>query len=174
MSVERANEFLKAFLKEKRSDEALTARVAKMGSKEEVDGFLSGVAREMGYADVSAEDIEQAMAAEDERRRARTSAASEGLQALGDDDLEDVAGGFYWYEHEYTYIGGNLEEGKKHTYMRHDGVCRSDFTDDDCYSYDACEWMENVYFGCDGSYHGSPDDCTVSYFCDYVYQEKNH
>ena len=141
MSVEKAREFLKA-LDEKSNYDALEAKVEARGAKGEECEIEAAVemARELGY-DVTGEEIVEALQTMKTRQREKTEKAVEDLEALDDDSLEDVAGGIHWVDWSL-----HIHED-----------CKYDFTDDDCWSEDACELANVRYFDCEEVYFD--DDC---------------
>ena len=111
------------------------------------------IAAELGY-DITAEEIREVVNQEEARRKGKTEKAASDIQALNDDDVENVVGGVYWYKaSETTRLGSSASDIR---YYRQEG-CRWDFTDDDCTWFDACEKVSTIYFGCTGKYYDVPE-----------------
>lgn len=90
--------------------------------------------------------------------RAKTDAAADGLQAIDDDSLEEVAGGVYFFQLDQGYASRNATK-------RVFG-CAEDFTDLDCFRNDACDSYFVKYYDCEGQYYkkGEEYEC---YFTEY-------
>lgn len=85
------------------------------------------------------------------------------MVALDDDDLEGVAGGFY-------YIGG---DGQGAAFKVHD-KCRNDYTDTSCNNSDACGNLVHFYYDCSGKYFKKDEenDCAFSLYCELALRWK--
>ena len=68
------------------------------------------------------------------------------LQALEDDDVNNVAGGVFWLKNTVP------------NYTKYNG-CRDDFTDDDCIRSDACHALREIYYDCDKTYYAAKCSC---------------
>ncbi|MBR0513913.1 MAG: hypothetical protein IJK06_06640 [Clostridia bacterium] len=114
---------------------------------EECAAVLADIAARCGIEVSQAEILSMIQAEETERSR-RYEAAKEEIAELADDDVEDVAGGVYYYEHyDIRPIGQGGGVG-----IREVG-CAHDFTDMDCTLYDACDYFFVKYFGCSSGYY---------------------
>ena len=111
---------------------------------EECAAVLADISARCGIEVNQAEILSMIQAEEAERNR-RYEAAKEEIAELADDDVEDVAGGVYYYK-------VNKRTRKGNTRTRVEG-CVIDFTDDDCAIRDACDQFYNVYFGCSSRYN---------------------
>ena len=111
---------------------------------EECAAVLADISARCGIEVNQAEILSMIQAEEAERNR-RYEAAKEEIAELADDDVEDVAGGVYYYKVNKRKMGAN-------TRTRVEG-CVIDFTDDDCAIQDACDQFYNVYFGCSSRYN---------------------
>jgi Mg-chelatase subunit ChlI len=162
MSAEKAKEFLETILKEMESNKDFTEKAANLKTEEQKFEFIAELAEQMGYPEVSAADIKEAISAEDAKRKARTDADSKGMEELDDSELEGVAGGYYYIGTGKNQI--NNEKGKRY-YNR----CRYDFTATSCVEMDACNSVSVLYWECEGKYHGlSEDSCILEYSCKYA------
>lgn len=147
MSVEKAKEFF-VNLKKKKPDEALIERLESGMTEEERLQLYVDLAGSMGY-DLTGNDLKEALSALDAEHKAKTQAAKKDLEALEDDDLEGVSGGFYYVwsnEGSRPWYQGGEDKYRVH-------ACNWDFTDDDCYFQDACEVFQTVYYDCAHTYH---------------------
>ena len=119
----------------------------KAKTRDEALGYILETAGKLGIR-ITDEEMAEADQELMEELKAKADAVTKDMQALDDDDLEEVAGGVHWFDH------GIYTEG-----------CRFDFTDDDCYLLDACDWASEVYYGCDGSYYsGYNAPCSKDYW----------
>jgi len=105
---------------------------------EECAAVLADISAHCGIEVNQAEILSMIQAEEAERNR-RYEAAKEEIAELADDEVEDVAGGVY-----RIVVGGG-------TIARVEG-CAYDFTDDDCAWFDACDYLNKVYYGCSSRY----------------------
>ena len=134
MSKESALQFLNTLSKNERVLELLKAK-KKPESIEEQAKIYSETAAELGEQ-IAPEDFIQMTKELEERIKQKTEAAASDLVALEDDQVEDIAGGFYYFEDQYTKVY----------------KCRYDFVDTDCWWEDACELLHVTYNGCSGEY----------------------
>ena len=75
----------------------------------------------------------------------KTESAASNIVALKDDQVHDVAGGMYYLKNlpNFRALDADLVENK----------CACDFVDDSCWIRDACDYVNVVYFACDGKYN---------------------
>ena len=135
MSAEKTLELLKKLKEDPKAKELLDG-LKNTASADDVITCYAQIAAKLGY-DITAEEIREVVNQEEARRKSETEKATSDIQALNDDDVENVAGGVYWLKTRYA-----REEG-----------CRYDFTDDDCTWFDACEKAFTIYFACTGKYY---------------------
>ena len=159
MSKETAKAFLTAF-RQKEPDEAFVNRFREVQSDDERLALYVEAAAAAG-CDLTAADIRDALEELDAERKAKTQEAVQDLQALKDDDVEKVAGGFY-------YIG----EKDGQTHQKIEGECVNDFTDDDCTLQDACHVFSNLYYDCDNTYYA--DACSWGDYVENGVNTKSH
>ena len=98
MSVEKAKEFLLS-LQEKAPDEAFIEKWKSAESEDERMQLYVELAGSMGY-DLPVTEIKEALTGLDDEHKAKTLAAKKEMEALEDDELEQVAGGFYYYKQD--------------------------------------------------------------------------
>ncbi len=79
----------------------------------------------------------------------KTSFGDAEIAELADDDVEDVVGGVYHYQH---YDSGRPLGQQGRTSIREEG-CAHDFTDMDCLLQDACDYVAVKYYGCSSGYY---------------------
>ena len=157
MDTERTHEILKSIWADPRGRELLEG-MEQRARTEQMDApdAIAEVAVRLGY-ELSPADVRELMEQEDAQRKARTDEAA-SLVKLSDDELDDVAGGF-WHFDTPKGTCNRLQ----HSNNRKPG-CKEDFTDDDCYVNDACEWYAVNYFDCEGTYHGEFVVCMITDF----------
>ena len=87
------------------------------------------------------------------------------MEELKDDDLQDVAGGFYRIVINDQKKKSTLR-ALKVSYEKVYNQCRSDYVDTDCWNSDACSVTVHYYYDCSGKYfaNGAENDCIVSQF----------
>ncbi len=95
--------------------------------------------------DVTAADIRAVLEELDAERKTKTQKAAQDLQALEDDDVENVAGGKIY---RWDYVKGVLSKVPG---------CVHDFRDADCSLQDACHVAFSRYYDCEGTYYA--DKC---------------
>ena len=139
MSVVKAKEFLVS-LKEKAPDDRFVEKLKSVRHEDEYMSLFAEIAASTGY-DLSRADIEKALSELDAERKAKTKAANREMEALPDDDLRKVAGGFTHYS-PCSYNKSTRKEG-----------CIGDFTDDDCWWDNACDSLYYLYYDCEDKYH---------------------
>ncbi len=139
MSKEKAKEFLIAFRQEK-PDEAFAKRFREAHSDDERFALYAEAA---AGCDVTASDFRDALKELDAERTAKTKEAVQDLEALDDDEVENVAGGV-------VYVWGDVDGERQKV-----PGCVIDFTDDDCYVDDACHIAFNQYHNCEGTYYAA-------------------
>ena len=92
MTTEKALEILKEMKKDSKAKE-LFEGMGKISSLDEMAAALAQIAGKLGYG-ITAEDIREAVEQEEAKRKANTDEVVADMEALNDDDLENVAGGF--------------------------------------------------------------------------------
>ena len=125
MSKESALQFLNTLGTNERAKELLNNR-KKPENFEEQAKIYSEIAAELGEQ-ITPEDFK---------------AAASDLVALEDDDVEDVAGGYYYFDNGVFGTGAKIYN-----------ECSNDFTDTSCWWDDACDIYVIHYFACDKNYH---------------------
>ena len=146
MSAEKTLELLKKLKEDPKAKELLDG-LKNTASADDVITCYAQIAAKLGY-DITAEEIREVVNQEEARRKSETKKATSDIQALNDDDVENVAGGVYWNKASEMTRPGTLNI----IYVREEG-CRWDFTDDDCTWFDACEKISTIYFACTGKYY---------------------
>ena len=140
MSKESAMKFLNTLGKNERVLELLKAK-KKPESIEEQAKIYSETAAELGEQ-IAPEDFIQMTKELEERIKQKTEAAASDLVALEDNQVGDVAGGYYYWEgndyNEDLYIVENQ--------------CKGDFKDTSCWFSDACDSWVTFYYDCSGNY----------------------
>jgi len=114
---------------------------------EECAAVLADISARCGI-EVSQAEILSMIQAEEVERNRRYEAAKEEIAELADDDVEDVAGGVYYYDS----APNSRPIGQYAVHIRVEG-CRFDFTDTDCFYKDACNKVYWNYFGCSSRYN---------------------
>ena len=157
MTTGKALEILKEMKKDSKAKE-LFEGMGKISSLDEMAAALAQIAGKLGYG-ITAEDIREAVEQEEAKRKANTDEVVADMEALNDDDLENVAGGFY-------YIGGDGQGSVFPVYNK----CVNDYQDTSCLNSDACSALVHFYYDCSGEYFGDNEEhnCIASLFCDYV------
>ncbi len=138
MSKENAIEFLEQ-LRENEIAEQKMKRKGKFEDSKSMAQALSEVASEMGK-EISPEDFAKALEVYENEMRQRTDSVISGIEALKDEELENVSGGLH-------------KPG--------DNACRHDHNGN-CWSNDAC-MTNHYYYACDNNYNDM--DCTAFNFC---------
>jgi uncharacterized protein YwqG len=153
MSKENAKKFLDA-MKDKADREAWNAKVAGVKNDEEALEAAIDMAKEMGY-DVTKEELTDTLKELKAEQKEKTKKAVQGVQELDLDDLEDVAGGYYYFE----FVTGKGCQGG--LYERKEGGCKKEFDDTTCFQIDACSFASIYYYDCPGEYfeNGAENDC---------------
>ena len=134
MSKESALKFLNTLGTNERAQELLKTK-KKPESIEEKAKIYSEAAAELGEQ-IAPEDFIQMTKELEERIKQKTEAAASDLVALEDDQVEDIAGGFYYWQDQSTKVY----------------KCRYDFVDTDCWWEDACEVLQVTYNDCSETY----------------------
>ena len=139
MSKESAIQFLKQFRGDKNAEEIMKSK-GKCEDSKSMAQALSEVASEMGK-EISPEDFAKALDAFEAEMRQNTDSVISGIEALKDEELENVSGG-------------------KH--KPGDNACRHDHNGR-CWGQDACI-SNHYYYACDNNYNDM--NCTLLNFCD--------
>ena len=127
-----ANEKTLEILKEMKADpkaKELFEGMEKPASLDEMISAYAKIAEKLGYA-ITAGDIKEAIEQEEARRKVKSDKVISDMEALEDDDLEGVAGG-------YSDEDDSDEDD-----------CEFDFNDTYCFSFDKCDIFNIIYFGC--------------------------
>lgn len=143
MSKESALQFLSTLNTNERAKELLKGK-KKPESHEELAKIYSEIAAELGEQITPGDFIQTAQELE-ERIKQKTQAAASDLVAMKDDQVEDVAGGFYyWASDKYC---------SDYEFYMVENKCKNDFEDTSCWSSDACDNVIISYYDCSGNYH---------------------
>ena len=102
MSKESALQFLNTLGTNERAKELLNNR-KKPENFEEQAKIYSKIAAELGEQ-ITPEDFKLAVEEVEEQIRKKAEAAVSEIVALEDDQVEDIAGGFYYFEDQYTKV----------------------------------------------------------------------
>ena len=142
MSKESALQFLNTLGTNERAKELLNNR-KKPENFEELAKIYSEIAAELGEQ-ITPEDFMQATQELEARIKKKTEAAASDLVALEDDQVEDVAGGFYYVVDDCTVVSNErIIENQ----------CANDFVDTSCWWNDACRSWSTYYYDCSGSFY---------------------
>ena len=163
MAIERTLEILKEMKADSKAQE-LFKGMEKPKSPDEAISAYAQVAEKLGYG-ITAEDIREAVKQEETIRKAKTDKVVADMEELKDDDLQDVAGGFYRIVINDQKKKSTLR-ALKVSYEKVYNQCRSDYVDTDCWNSDACSVTVHYYYDCSGKYfaNGAENDCIVSQF----------
>ena len=158
MANEKTLELLKKMKADPKAKE-LFEGMGKPTSPDEAISAYAQVAEKLGYG-ITVEDIREAIKQEETIRKAKTDKVVADMDALEDDDLEGVAGGFYSYE-----LGSSKDCTAAMLQKVYD-KCADNFTDANCYISDACENYVNFYYDCSGEYFeaGADQNCILNQF----------
>ena len=140
MSKESALTFLRTLGDNEKAKALLEQR--KPANEEEKIEVYAEIATELGEP-TTAEDFREAVKEAEERLRKKAEDAAAGITALKDEDVEEVAGGFYYVD-EYDPDKGFI--------LVYD-TCVDDFTDTNCYFQDGCNHVICGYHDCNGTFH---------------------
>ena len=162
-----ASEKTLEILKEMKADPKARELVEGMETPTSLDEMVAAyaqVAEKLGY-NITADDIREVVKMEEARRRAKTEKVVSDMEALDDDDLEGVAGGFYCIVYkgkDRDYTSGTLKPQKEKVYNK----CRDNYVDTECWNSDACSAVVHFYYDCSGEYfeNGAEYDCILSQF----------
>jgi len=116
-------------------------------SQGEAIAQLAEVAMKMGKK-ITAEELTEAIHALRKEQKTRTDAAASEMEALEDDDLEDVAGGIY------TITNADTGERKYECYHESNITCKLQ---------DACSLFNNVYYDCQGDYYKEGEEFSCEF-----------
>ena len=113
-------------------------------SPEEQAKIYVEIAVELGEQ-ITSGDFIQATRELEEQIKKKTESAASNIVALEDDQVHDVAGGMYYLKNlpNFRALDADLVENK----------CACDFVDDSCWIREACDYVNVVYFSCDGKYN---------------------
>ncbi len=149
MSKESAIQFLKQFRGDKNAEEIMKSK-GKCEDSKSMAQALSEMASEMGK-EISPEDFAKALDAFEAEMRQDTDSVISGIEALKDEELENVAG------------------GKKDKYFLYGRwTCKHTQDGNACWLDDACN-VSRFYYYCNGNYNAI--DCTVFNFCERHFEE---
>ena len=141
MSKESALKFLNTLGTNERAKELLNNR-KKPENFEEQAKIYSETASELGEQ-IAPEDFTQAIQDLEERIKQKTEAAASDLEALEDNQVKDVAGGYYYLGSGYCV---------DYEYYVVEDQCKGDFKDTSCWFSDACDNKITLYYDCSGNY----------------------
>ena len=141
MSKESALKFLNTLGKNERAKELLKDR-QKPESLEDQAKIYSEIASELGEQ-ISPEDFKLAVEEIEEQIKKKTEAAASDLEALEDNQVKDVAGGYYYLGSGYCV---------DYQYYVVEDQCKGDFKDTSCWFSDACDNKITLYYDCNGNY----------------------
>jgi hypothetical protein len=94
MATEKTLEILKKMKADPKAKELFDG-MEKPKSPDEAISAYAQVAEKLGYG-ITAQDIKEAIEQEEASRKAKTDKVVSDMEALEDDDLEGVAGGYYY------------------------------------------------------------------------------
>lgn len=163
MSKENAKQFLESYRNNEQAMKLLLEK-PRPDSLEEAISLLAEVAVEVGFQ-TTPEEIADALTELQEARKTQTNDAVNKMEKLEDDDLEDVAGGVYYYTRPDSSSDKQCYSGQD--FIRVEG-CLYDFTDSTCSVADACDYFYRIYFDCYVSVYspGTENYCNFSLFSD--------
>ena len=141
MSKESALKFLNTLSKNERAQELFKTK-KKPESLEEQAKIYSEIAAELGEQ-FAPEDFIQMTKELEERIKQKTEAAASDLEALEDNQVKDVAGGYYYLGSGYCV---------DYQYYVVEDQCKGDFKDTSCWFSDACDNKITLYYDCNGNY----------------------
>ena len=141
MSKESALKFLNTLSKNERAQELFKTK-KKPESLEEQAKIYSEIAAELGEQ-IAPEDFIQMTKELEERIKQKTEAAASDLEALEDNQVKDVAGGYYYLGSGYCV---------DYQYYVVEDQCKGDFKDTSCWFSDACDNKITLYYDCNGNY----------------------
>ena len=142
MSKESALQFLNTLGTNERAKELLNNR-KKPENFEEQAKIYSEIAAELGEQ-ITPENFKLAVEEVEEQIRKKAEAAVSEIVALEDDQVEDVAGGFYYVVDDCTVVSNErIIENQ----------CANDFVDTSCWWNDACRSWSTYYYDCSGSFY---------------------
>ena len=140
MSKEAALQFLNTLGANEKAKELLLQR-EKPASEEEKIKTYAEIAAVLGES-ITAEDFREAFRDVQEKVQKKAEDTAAYIRALEDDDVENVAGGYYYQ----TTEKGSLK------IIRVYDECSKDFTDTNCWWDDACDYYVVAYFQCGNHY----------------------
>ena len=164
MATEKTLEILKKMKADPKAKELFDG-MEKPKSPDEAISAYAQIAEKLGYG-ITADDIKEVVKQEESRRKANTDKVVADMQELKDDDLEDVAGGFYCIVFKGDKKNPPDRALLHPSYEKVYNQCRSDYVDTNCWRSDACSATVHYYYDCSGKYfaNGAENDCIVSQF----------
>ena len=164
MSKESAIKFLRELRTNEKAKELLRGRERPKDKEDAIKAYAE-VAAELGE-DISPEDFAQVLEEIEAEIHQKTETVSSDMKELEDDDLQDVAGGFYRIDIDAKKKESTLRALKISSYEKVYNQCRSDYVDTNCWRSDACSVTVHYYYDCSGKYfaNGAENDCIVSQF----------
>ena len=106
MAMEQAAQFLQEMRTNEKIKESLE-NLSKITDEKQTYGLLADAAKNAGF-DVNAEELEEAVKARQQELLRQTGEVSEGIQALSAEDLDQVAGGYWWAADDSPIDGHEL------------------------------------------------------------------
>ena len=160
MATEKTLEILKKMKADPKAKELFDG-MEKPKSPDEAISAYAQIAEKLGYG-ITADDIKEAVKQEESRRKANTDKVVADMQELKDDDLQDVAGGFYRIVINAQKKNSTLRALRVSSYEKVYNQCTWDF-EELCVQYDACKGYLNYYYDCSAQVlaDGADYDCYV-------------
>lgn len=140
MSKEAALQFLNTLGANEKAKELLLQREKPASEEEKIKAYAE-IAAVLGEP-ITAEDFREAFRDVQEKVQKQAEDTAAYIRALEDDDVENVAGGYYYQTNEK----GSLK------IIRVYDECSKDFTDTNCWWDDACDNFVVAYFQCGNHY----------------------
>ena len=140
MSKEAALQFLNTLGANEKAKELLLQREKPTSEEEKIKAYAE-IAAVLGES-ITAEDFREAFRDVQEKVQKQAEDTAAYIRALEDDDVENVAGGYYYQ----TTEKGSLK------IIRVYDECSKDFTDTNCWWDDACDYFVVAYFQCGNHY----------------------
>ena len=140
MSKEAVLQFLNTLGANEKAKELLLQREKPASEEEKIKAYAE-IAAVLGEP-ITAEDFREAFRDVQEKVQKKAEDTAAYIRALEDDDVENVAGGYYYQ----TTEKGSLK------IIRVYDECSKDFTDTNCWWDDACDYYVVAYFQCGNHY----------------------